>query len=184
MDQRVRAQLLALAVVTLGQTPCFWAAGTELLRSKSLDHDSYNSGDHFNAIDWSGQDNGWGRGLPPAERNFEHWIIQAELLAHSHLRPSPEHIAQARDMALDLLRLRRSTPLLSLGSAALVRERISFPLSGQRAVPGVILMVIDDGGGELDIDPVLDGLVVAFNAQPETVQVCVPENLTDRKSVV
>ena len=175
MDQRVRAQLLALAVVTLGQTPCFWAAGTELLRSKSLDHDSYNSGDHFNAIDWSGQDNGWGRGLPPAERNFEHWIIQAELLAHSHLRPSPEHIAQARDMALDLLRLRRSTPLLSLGSAALVRERISFPLSGQRAVPGVILMVIDDGGGELDIDPVLDGLVVAFNAQPETVQVCVPE---------
>ena len=78
-------------------------------------------------------------------------------------------------MALDLLRLRRSTPLLSLGSAALVRERISFPLSGQRAVPGVILMVIDDGGGELDIDPVLDGLVVAFNAQPETVQVCVPE---------
>ena len=57
MDQRVRAQLLALAVVTLGQTPCFWAAGTELLRSKSLDHDSYNSGDHFNAIDWSEQDN-------------------------------------------------------------------------------------------------------------------------------
>ena len=179
MDQRVRAQILALAAVTLGQTPCFWAAGTELLRSKSLDRDSYNSGDHFNAIDWTGQDTGWGHGLPPAERNFDRWLIQADLLMREDLRPGPEDVAKAREMALDLLRLRRSTPLLTLGSAELVRERVSFPLSGDWSVPGVIVMVVDDGGGDLDIDPALDGVVVALNARPEAVSVRV-EELTGR----
>lgn len=179
MHQRVRAQLFALAAVTLGQTPCFWSAGTELLRSKSLDRDSYNSGDHFNAIDWTGQDTGWGRGLPPAERNFDRWLIQADLLVREDLRPRPEDVAKAREMAFDLLRLRRSTPLLTLGSAELVRERVSFPLSGKRGVPGVIVMVVDDGGGDLDIDPALDGVAVALNARPETVTVRI-EELTGR----
>ena len=33
---------------TLSQTPSFWHAGADLLRSKSLDRNSYNSGDWFN----------------------------------------------------------------------------------------------------------------------------------------
>ena len=64
MADRVRMNTLCLATITLGQTPAFWAAGSELLRSKSLDGDSHNSGDHFNALDWAGRDNGWGRGFP------------------------------------------------------------------------------------------------------------------------
>ena len=62
--ERVRMNTVCLATVTLAQSPAFWCAGTELLRSKSLDRDSYNSGDWFNAIDFSGQRNGFGRGLP------------------------------------------------------------------------------------------------------------------------
>ena len=169
MAERVRMNTLCLAIATLGQSPAFWAAGCELLRSKSLDTDSYNSGDHFNAIDWSGRDNGWGRGLPPAGRNFESWIIQAELLAHDELRPTARDIAAAQEQALDVLRLRRSTPLFSLGSAELIRERVSFPLSGPRAQPGLIIMVIDDGAGEADVDPALDGVVVVFNATPHEI---------------
>ena len=169
MADRVRMNTLCLAIATLGQSPAFWAAGCELLRSKSLDTDSYNSGDHFNAIDWSGRDNGWGRGLPPASRNFESWIIQAELLAHDELRPTARDIAAAQEQALDVLRLRRSTPLFSLGSAELIRERVSFPLSGPRAQPGLIIMVIDDGAGEADVDPALDGVVVVFNATPREI---------------
>ena len=169
MADRVRMNTLCLAIATLGQSPAFWAAGCELLRSKSLDTDSYNSGDHFNAIDWSGRDNGWGRGLPPAGRNFESWIIQAELLAHDELRPTARDIAAAQEQALDVLRLRRSTPLFSLGSAELIRERVSFPLSGPRAQPGLIIMVIDDGAGEADVDPALDGVVVVFNATPREI---------------
>lgn len=166
----MRLSTVCLAAITLGQSPCFWAAGTEMLRSKSLDRDSYNSGDHFNAIDWSGQDNGWGRGLPPAGRNFERWIIQAELLSRADLRPSPAHIAAARAGALDLLRLRRSTPLLTLGSAELIHERVSFPVSGREARDGVIIMVVDDGAGQGDLDPALDGVMVAINATNQEVE--------------
>ena len=169
MADRVRMNTLCLATITLGQSPAFWSAGCELLRSKSLDADSHNSGDHFNAIDWTGQDNGWGRGLPPAEHNFESWIIQADLLARDELRPTAHDIAAAQAQALDLLRLRRSTPLFSLGSAELIRERVSFPVCGPQAQPGVIVMVIDDGAGEADVDPALDGVVVVLNATPHEI---------------
>ncbi|WP_238994396.1 pullulanase-type alpha-1,6-glucosidase [Actinomyces sp. 565] len=169
MAERIRMNTLCLATVTLGQSPCFWAAGTELLRSKSLDTDSYNSGDHFNAIDWTGQDNGWGRGLPPAARNFDAWVVQAGILMREDLRPSAQDIATARAQALDLLRLRRSSHLFSLGSAALIRERVSFP-SGDFDTPGLVIMLIDDGAGASDIDPDLDGLLVVINPAPGTVE--------------
>ena len=169
MADRVRMNTLCLATTALGQSPCLWAAGTELLRSKSLDRDSYNSGDWFNAIDFTGQDNGWGRGLPPAGGNFDSWVIQAGLLSNGSLLPSDTDIAAAKAAALDLLRLRRSTPLLSLGSARLIRERVRFPGSGPRTQPGVIVMVIDDGAAAGDIDPALDGLLVVFNATPHTI---------------
>ena len=60
-------------------------SGIELLRSKSLDRDSYNSGDWFNAIDFTGRSNGFGRGLPPAGRNERTWFIQGPLLADARL---------------------------------------------------------------------------------------------------
>ncbi|WP_103062534.1 pullulanase-type alpha-1,6-glucosidase [Actinomyces qiguomingii] len=169
MAERIRMNTLCLATVTLGQSPCFWAAGTELLRSKSLDTDSYNSGDHFNAIDWTGQDNGWGRGLPPASRNFDAWVVQAGILMREDLRPTAADIATARQQALDLLRLRRSSQLFSLGSAALIRERVSFP-TGDFDAPGLVVMLIDDGAGDSDIDPDLDGLLVVINPAPGTVE--------------
>ncbi len=169
MADRVRMNTVCLAMVALGQSPCLWAGGSELLRSKSLDACSCDSGDHFNAIDWSGRSNGWGRGLPPAGRNFDRWVIQAGLLARPDLTPSPSDIASARAQALDLLRARRSTPLLCLGRTDLVRERVSFPVCGPSAQPGVIIMVVDDGAGEGDIDPALDGVLVVINATPREV---------------
>ena len=57
---------LSLATTALAQTPSFWHAGADLLRSKSLNRDSYDSGDWFNRLDWTGADNGFGHGLPPA----------------------------------------------------------------------------------------------------------------------
>ena len=69
MADRVRMNTVSLATTALAQTPSFWHAGADLLRSKSLDRNSYNSGDWFNLLDLSGQDNGFGRGLPPAADN-------------------------------------------------------------------------------------------------------------------
>ncbi|MEV7974364.1 pullulanase-type alpha-1,6-glucosidase [Cellulomonas sp. NPDC089187] len=162
MADRVRMNTLSLATATLSQSVSFWHAGTDLLRSKSLDRDSYNSGDHFNAIDWTGQGNNYGVGLPPEEKNGEFWSVQGPLLADTALTPAPEDIAAATAAAQDLLRLRHSTPLFRLGDAAQIQAKLSFPGSGSEATPGVIVMRIDDTVGT-EADPELDGLLVVFN---------------------
>src|SRR5699024_7067169 len=168
MDVRVRMNTLSLATVTLGQSPSFWAGGTDLMRSKSLDRDSYNSGDHFNTIDWTEQTNGFGSGLPPEEKNEEAWGLMGPMLEDPAKTPSPEDISLSSDVALDLLRLRSSSPLMTLGDAALIRQKVSFPNAGREATPGLLVMRVDDTTGE-DIDPALDGLVTVFNASDETI---------------
>ena len=93
MDQRVRANTVALSFTALSQTPSFWHAGTDLLRSKSLDRNSYNSGDWFNTLDWTGADNGFGHGLPPKADNQAKWTYQKPLLADPALQPSAADVA-------------------------------------------------------------------------------------------
>ena len=55
-DDRARVQLLGVALDALSQGVAYFHAGVELLRSKSMDQNSYNSGDWFNRLDWTGQD--------------------------------------------------------------------------------------------------------------------------------
>lgn len=168
-DARVRMHLLMLAMAALGQSPGFWSGGTELLRSKSMDRDSYDSGDHFNAIDWTGTRHGFGRGLPPDNRNLEAWPLLVPMLEDPAKRATPAMINQARAMALDLLHLRASTPLFTLGDAGLIREKVSFPGAGPEATPGLLVMRIDDTAGPMDADPQLDGLLLVLNARPDPV---------------
>lgn len=175
MTDRVRMNTVSLATAALSQSPSFWHAGTDLLRSKSLDRNSYDSGDWFNAIDWSGQDNGFGRGLPMAADNEDKWPIQGPLLADAALRPTPDDIAFASAQASELLELRHSTGLFRLGSAELIQQKVTFPGSGPDAVPGVVTMSIDDLAGSSDADRRLDGVLVAFNASPSSAAVEVPE---------
>ena len=152
MADRVRMNTLSLATVTFSQTPSFWHAGTELLRSKSLDRNSYNSGDWFNRIDWTGQESTFGSGLPMESDNADHWEFMAPLLADPALKPGAPDIAAAEASALDLLRVRSSVDLLQLGSAELIEQKVSFPNSGTEATDGLIMMLIDDLVGD-DVDP-------------------------------
>ena len=64
----------------LGQGVPFMHAGSDLLRSKSFDRDSYNSGDWFNKLDFSYQDNNFGVGLPVAGKNQDNWFLMQPLL--------------------------------------------------------------------------------------------------------
>ena len=168
MADRVRMNTLSLATVTLSQSPSFWHAGTELLRSKSLDRNSYNSGDWFNRIDWTGQESTFGSGLPNEADNGTKWSIMAPLLANPALKPGAADIAAAEASALDLLRVRNEVDLLQLGSAELIDEKVSFPNSGPDATPGLIVMQVDDLVGD-DVDAELDGALVVFNASPEAI---------------
>jgi pullulanase-type alpha-1,6-glucosidase len=165
MADRIRMQTLSLATTALSQGVSFWQAGTENLRSKSFDSNSYNSGDWFNVLDWSYNTNGFGRGLPPAASNSAMWPYEKPLLGDPALKPGRPDILSALGQSETLLKLRKSTPLFSLGTAALIEQKLSFPNSGPSSTPGVITMRIDDTVGK-DVDRHLAGLVVVFNATP------------------
>jgi len=130
MAERVRVQMLAAAVVAFSPGVAYFHAGIEGLRSKSLDRNSFDSGDWFNRLDWSDRDNGFAAGLPPAQDNGRDWPLMRPLLADAKLKPAPADIAQSRAMFLDLLRLRASTPLLHLGSASEIEHRLHFLSTG------------------------------------------------------
>jgi pullulanase-type alpha-1,6-glucosidase len=163
MADRVRMNTVALATTALAQGPAFWHAGTDLLRSKSLDRNSFNSGDWFNRVDWTYHDTTWGSGLPPKGDNESKWDYMRPLLADPALEPHEADIRSAHGQALDLLRIRFSSPLFRLGTAQLVQQRMDFPAGGPDQTPGVIVMHLDDRHGR-DLDPRWEGVVVVFNA--------------------
>ena len=154
---RVRMQNMAQSLVWLGQGMPFMQAGDELLRSKSFDTDSYNSGDHFNALDWTGADNGFGRGLPPQEKNGGNWPLYRPLLANRALKPSVQDANQAYSHLQELLKIRSSSPLFHMETAAQVQQGLSFLNSGPQQLPGVIVMHLKGSAPYRDI-------VVVFNA--------------------
>ncbi|MFE4605653.1 alpha-1,6-glucosidase domain-containing protein [Kitasatospora indigofera] len=161
--ERARIQALALATTTLAQGPGMVQAGTDLLRSKSLDGDSYDSGDWFNAIHWDcTQGNGFGHGLPlaTAGQNQAQWSLAKPLLANPALTPTCADTSAASAQYQQFLKIKRSTPLFSLDTAKAVQQRLSFPLSGTAGeVPGVITEHLDGRG--LDT---YKSVTVIFNA--------------------
>ncbi|MFB6531172.1 pullulanase-type alpha-1,6-glucosidase [Streptomyces sp. NPDC056399] len=151
---RARMQVLAMATATLSQGPALSQAGSDLLRSKSLDRNSYDSGDWFNAIHWDcGDGNGFGRGLPPAPDNKAKWGHGKPLLVNPALNVGCAQIDGASAAYRDLQKIRTTEPAFSLATANRVQDALSFPLSGPEETPGVITMRLGD-------------LVVVFNASP------------------
>ncbi|MFF9276092.1 pullulanase-type alpha-1,6-glucosidase [Streptomyces griseosporeus] len=155
-SDRARMQVLAMATAALSQGPALSQAGTDLLRSKSLDRNSFDSGDWFNAIHWNCADgNGFGRGLPMAADNASKWPYAGPLL--TTVGVGCAQIDGASAAYRDLLRIRTTERAFSLGTAAEVQRQLAFPLSGADETPGVITMRLGD-------------LVVVFNATPERQQ--------------
>jgi pullulanase-type alpha-1,6-glucosidase len=160
-QDRARMQILALALVVLSQGIGFVALGSERLRSKSLDRNSFNSGDWFNQIRWDPADgNGFGVGLPPASENEPTWPWARPLLADPALIPPPDVIELAAERYRELLRVRRSTPVFGLPTLEEVQRRLTFPLGGPHETPGVIVMCLDAAG----LDSPWPQLAVVFNA--------------------
>ncbi|MFI6102604.1 pullulanase-type alpha-1,6-glucosidase [Streptomyces sp. NPDC051310] len=152
---RARMQVLAMATATLSQGPALSQAGSDLLRSKSLDRNSYDSGDWFNVLNWDCRaGNGFGRGLPPAADNKDKWSFGRPLLSSPSLKVGCPEITGASAAYRDLLKIRTTEKAFSLSTADEVQSALSFPLSGEDETPGVITMRLGD-------------LVVVFNATPE-----------------
>ncbi|PZG11713.1 DUF3372 domain-containing protein [Micromonospora craterilacus] len=161
---RARMQVLALSTVVMGQGAGFVTTGTERLRSKSLDRNSYNSGDWFNQIRWDcAQGNGFGIGLPAAEDNRDKWPYARPLLADPALVPGCAAVELADARYAELLRIRASSPVFGLPTAQEVQRRVGFPLSGTNETPGVLTMTLDAGG----LGGAWKSVTVVFNGTPQ-----------------
>lgn len=163
---RARMQTLGNSIVMLSQGIPFFQAGDDLLRSKSLDRNSYNSGDWFNRLDFTYQSNNFGVGLPLAADNQGVWDIMTPILADDALVPTPDDIAYARDTFREFAQIRQSSPLFRLQTEADVQNRLTFHNIGPDQIPGLIVMSLSDLEGE-DLDPEREMIVVLINATME-----------------
>ncbi len=147
VEDRVRMQNLGISLLGFGQGIPFYHAGVELLRSKSLDRNSYNSGDWFNKLDFTYASNNWGVGLPPAPDNQANWPIQGPLLANPALQAGSPQILKAYAHFLETLAIRRSSPLFRLRTAADVQSHLRFYNTGPTQTPGLLVMSLQDDAG-------------------------------------
>lgn len=168
LADRVRLQLVALSVPLFSQGVPFIHLGSDILRSKSMQRDSYDSGDWFNAVDFSYQDNNWNKGLPRADKDADNWPLIRQVIADPHARPGASDIMAAKRRFLELLRIRSESPLFQLGNAREVQRRLRFHNTGPAQQPGVIAFSLADGpSGGRDLDPRYQSLVVVLNASGE-----------------
>jgi pullulanase len=158
---RARRQVMGMSLVTLGQGVPFFQGGDDLLRSKDMDQNSYNSGDWFNKIDWSGQTGNWGIGLPIASQNQGQWPIMIPLLSNPAYTPLSANITYSRTAFAELLKIRYSSDLFRMPTFEEVQQNLTFLNTGQSQTPGLIVMKLDANGRDYGI---YKHIVVVFNA--------------------
>ncbi len=164
LADRVRTQNMGLSVIGLSQGVPFFHMASDILRSKSLDRNSYDSGDWFNRVDWSYGDgtysNNFGQGLPPSWDNSSRWSIMSPLLLNTALDPAAADAAFSAAHMREILRIRKSSPLFRLTTEALINSHTSFYAS-DNSKPGLIAYALRDGAG---LDPNNETILVFFNA--------------------
>jgi pullulanase len=162
---RARRQMLASAFTALSQGIAYFHAGQDILRSKSLDRNSYDSGDWFNRIDWTYRDNYFATGLPPQKENAANETVMRELLSNALIKPSSAEIVWSREAFLDLLRIRASTSLFRLPNTEDIRARLRFDNLGSTQNGKVIAMHLD--GNQLEGANFRE-VMVLFNVASDT----------------
>ena len=164
LADRIRMNNLALSFVMFSQGVPFFHAGDDILRSKSLDPNSYNSGDWYNKLDWTYASDNWGVGLPI--EGTGQWDIYKPLLADPKLAPAKADIVSASAIFREYLSIRKSSPLFRLQTADQIKQSVSFLNTGPEQIPGLIVMRLNDMDG-LDVNN--QEIVVLFNSRPDAV---------------
>ncbi|MCW1967423.1 MAG: pullulanase-type alpha-1,6-glucosidase, partial [Anaerolineae bacterium] len=166
MADRVRAQNMGTSLIALAQGIPFFHAGQDTLRSKSLDRNSFESGDWFNKLDWTYGSNNFGRGLPPEWDNSGRWGIMTPLLNNTALDPASSNIQTAAAHLREMLRIRNSSKLFRLNTKADITSRVTF-YNSDNAKPGMVVMALNDTAAT-DLDATYETILVFFNANKIT----------------
>ncbi|MDH0425590.1 pullulanase-type alpha-1,6-glucosidase [Stutzerimonas stutzeri] len=168
---RVRLHLVALSVPLFSQGVPFIHLGSDILRSKSMQRDSYDSGDWFNAVDFSYQDNNWNKGLPRADKDGDNWPLIRRIIVDPQAKPGSADIVAAKRRFLELLKIRSDSQLFQLDSAREVQRRLHFHNTGPEQLPGVIAFSLADNPREgRDLDRRYSALMVVINASDKRVR--------------
>lgn len=186
-EDRVRMQAVSLSTAMLGQGMPFTHMGSELLRSKSMQRDSYDSGDWYNLVDFSLQDNNWDKGLPRKDKDGDNYELIEEVIssAGDNAKPSQKDMANMVEYFKELALLRKSYPLISLGKGEEVKKRVDFHNTGKDQKPGLIVMSIDNGNSSgADLDSKVDGLVIVINASNTEQEINLAKELTLSHSIL
>jgi pullulanase len=165
LQDRIRMENLALSIPLLSQGVPFFHAGDDILRSKSLDRNSYDSGDWYNAVDWSYATNNWGIGLPIEGTSY--WDIFKPLLANSSLKPQSTDLSFASAIFNEFLQIRKSSALFTLQTADQVKRMVTFLNNGPQAQPGLIVMRLQDVD---NLDKKYSEILVLVNASHQAIQ--------------
>ncbi|MDF2179025.1 pullulanase-type alpha-1,6-glucosidase [Aliiglaciecola sp. CAU 1673] len=163
LNQRVRVQNIAASIPLMSQGIPFLQLGGDLLRSKSMDRDAYDSGDWFNRVDFTYQHNNWNVGLPLADKNQGRWAEMGGFIYNPQRDAGPSDIGFAASVFQEFLKIRSTSKLFRLTSGQDIIDRVGFHNIGKNQTPGLIVMSIDDGLGLPDLDPMHDALVVVIN---------------------
>lgn len=166
--ERAKAQVFALSFPAFGQGNAFIHMGSDLLRSKSMERDSYDSGDWYNLVDFTGQTTAWNVGLPREDKDGSNWNLIKTIIANENTKPTADDIDFAATAFQELLSIRAESKLFRLGTKEEVMARVDFHNVGPDQTPGVIVMSIDDGvDAGSDLDATKDAVVVVFNGSDE-----------------
>jgi pullulanase len=167
VDDRVRAQNITITMPIMSQGIPFLQIGGDLLRSKSMDRNSYNNGDWYNLVDFTKNTNNWNVGLPIEFENGKTLADIADIINNPETAVNASHISFAGEVFNEFVSIRSSSKLFSLATAEDVYARVGFHNTGLRQTKGLIVMSLDDGTGLADLDANNDAIVVVINGSSE-----------------
>ena len=162
-SDRARAQVVGLSLVALAQGVPFFQGGDDMLRSKSMDSNSYDSGDYFNLINWTGTNNNWAVGAPVQNtgNNAANLSAMTPFLNNTALSPVSAEITSSTLAFQDFLRIRKDSAMFRLKTAAAISSCVSFPDQGAQQA-GLIVMKISGASGCGDSK--YKSIIILFNA--------------------
>lgn len=166
--ERAKMQIMAQALPILSQGVPFVHMGAELLRSKSMQRDSYDSGDWFNQVNFDLDDvnwnNNWNVGLPRADKDSGNWELIRSITANDKIAPARADAQLSVDMMREYLAIRKGSPLFQLQTLADVQKVVKFHNTGSEQVGGLIVMELDNSTAVVND---YKSIVVIVNATAE-----------------
>lgn len=166
MENKAKMQGIAIATAMFGQSPVFDQQGSDLLRTKYFQNDSYNTGDFSNKVNYA--DNEGNEFIPGAivnkSKDESDWGAIKEV-AEYNTDVGADLKAKMAKTYRAFATIRKDHNLLYLGDAELIKENVKFLNVGSSQVPGLIVMKVTKPEGYQSTD---NELYVMLNAAPET----------------